>query len=869
MVAGVNAWPVDAASYFGAGDECQLVSHLPLAERLFLSLRQQDRFPVVDILQQTPAPGADGQWVLLARNHDELTLAVATDEERDYMNREYATLPAMRFGNGIARRLAPLLDNDHRRIELLFDLLLSLPGSPMIYYGDEIGMGDNVRLPGRGAVRTPMQWNGEHNGGFSRADVGETFTSIVADPVYGYQAINVERQRRSPTSLFRSLRNKIAVRRRLPAAARGGLRWLEPSNTKTLSFVRDYEGQVLLVVANLSPIVQPVELDLTNYAGRVPRDAFGGASLPAICRQSSSFTLGPYACYWLTLERMQESASRFAPVDLAPWDDVPVIEITSITEELFDQAAREALEQDVLPRYLPAQRWFGGKARLIQSVRIETWIPFSTEPSVYWAVLRVLFADEQSDQYLLPLAALPVAEASDVDRRWVVARVPALNKVIIDALADDRLLTKLLDTFGGDGRHVPDFGAIRAKPTSAFAELRGSRSTRLTPSCAAPSSSNTIVTYGRRFLMKVFRRLQPGVNPDVEIGTFLTEHAGFEATPRVAGTLEYHPAAGTPTTIALLQEWVLNQGDGWRHALGELEHYYQRVLARIGTPDIVRPDPRPIVKLAEAVIPPTVLECIGSYYLAAELLGRRTAEMHAALSESNGESDFTPEPLTKDDLSNLRTRIVAEREHAVAGLRQSLDRLGPSDAEIARRVFEVDGASLVVDRAALQQMDSVMKIRCHGDYHLGQVLRSQNDFLIIDFEGEPTRSLAERRRKESALKDVAGMLRSFHYAAYAALYSFTKDRPAERDRLAPWADVWTQWVAAAFLRAYRLETRGRSFIPGDAQTFAALLDAFTLEKAFYEVTYELNNRPDWVRIPLGGISQLLDVAEFAKEHQHD
>jgi maltose alpha-D-glucosyltransferase/alpha-amylase len=868
--AGVNAWPVEAAAYFGAGDECELVPNLPLAQRLFLAVRQEDRHPVLDLLRQTPAPPAGCQWLLLLRNHDELTLSLATDEERDYLYREYAADPRMRLHAGIRRRLAPLADNSRRRLELLFGLLFALPGAPKLYYGDEIGMGDNVYLGGRDGVRTPMQWSGDRNAGFSAADFARLYAPPVMDPVYGYPAVNVDAQLRDPSSLFHWLRRLIGLRKTLPTLARGSLEILEPANGKVLAFVRRHGDDVILVVANLARTTEPVELDLSAFAGLVPVELSGRTAFPRVGNGPYFLPLGPHACHWFGLQKEAEDvAARLVPVATEEVAVVPALELKGGWETVLAQPTRRELERNVLPGFLRAQRWFGGKARRVAGVRVEDWGDFPSGPGrTFLTLLAVAFEDGTRQRYFLSLGvtAGPAAvRLYEGQRPWVLARLsgPGGAAVLHDALADDATCTALLDAIGSGREFALRGGRVRANPTAAFDALRGAADYRLPVVRGPGTSSNSLVFYGRRLLLKLFRRLEVGVNPDFEVGRFLTEESPFERTPRVAGGLEYHRPDGPPVTLAILQALVANQGDGWSHAIDELGRYFERASGRMYGPDPVTPDPRPLPELAGTVPPPAALETIGTYLHAAGTLGRRTAELHLALAADNRDPAFAPEPLASADISALDQDTREQGRRALAALRDNRDRLPPGVVPSADR-FLREGPAVLDTLGRDHAVPDAAKIRCHGDYHLGQVLRVGNDYVILDFEGEPTRPVEERRAKQSPLKDVAGMLRSYHYAAYAGLFAFTQNAPGDFARLEPWAELWQQWVSAAFLREYRAAADRAAFLPSDPGAFAALLDAFMLDKAFYELAYELNNRPDWVRIPLSGILTLLDEGAATK-----
>lgn len=302
LLAEANQWPSESSEYFGQGDECHMAFHFPLMPRMLMALRKEDARPIVDVLQETPAIPVNCQWALFLRNHDELTLEMVSDEERDYMYNEYAADPQMRFNRGIRRRLAPLLNNSRRKNELLTSLLLSLPGTPVIYYGDEIGMGDNVFLGDRDGVRTPMQWNGDRNAGFSRADAARLYSPLIVDPVYGYQAINVEAQERDPSSLIYWLKRVIAVRRRFRAFGEGECVFLDTQSKSVLAFVRQWNTETLLIVANVSQFAVPAAVDLSRFVDRDLVDVFGGAEFPRIGKKPYQLTLGPYAFYWFEIK---------------------------------------------------------------------------------------------------------------------------------------------------------------------------------------------------------------------------------------------------------------------------------------------------------------------------------------------------------------------------------------------------------------------------------------------------------------------------------------------------------------------------------------------------------------------------------------
>ena len=851
-----NQWPADVRPYFGDGDECHMAFHFPLMPRIFMALRLEDRHPITEIMAQTPQIPDTCQWALFLRNHDELTLEMVTDEERDYMYLAYSADPRTRINVGIRQRLAPLMDNNRRRIELLNSLLLSFPGTPIVYYGDEIGMGDNTYLGDRNAVRTPMQWSADRNAGFSRATPAKLYSPVIMDPVYGYDALNVEAQQSDPSSLLNWMRNLIGVRKLFRVFGRGSVEFLHPSNRKVLVYIRRDTDEHVLCVANLSRFAQPVELDLSALAGMTPVEMLGYVEFPKIGRAPYGLTLGPYGFYWFELQGAPvpiEISSAAAP------EEAIVLQSHGQWNDILKGRNASLLESAVLPGFLPKQRWFGGKARRINRVEIRDWTPLRDADAAV-AVVDVSYESGSPETYLLPLAIVAGAELDRIRESAASgmlcnAVTPAGSGALIDATLDDTACQALL-TVIDRGAEVPmTTGTIRGLRGSAFDDLRGPQRQVLPVSRGSAEQSNTSVRYGDRLILKFFRRLQPEPNPDFELSRFLSERKGFTKTPRFAGGLEYSGDWGT-TTLGLLQAVVTNQGDGWQWTLEELERYYERCVSRTPVADDGARQ-RSILAMAGSEPPPIAHEAIGLYLGAAALLGKTTAEMHQVLAAEAGDPAFTPEPLTREDLATLVAGVGDDARAIFDELTRNLARL-PADV--------VDEAALAVGRRRevtrrlerLKAADPVaLKTRIHGDYHLGQILRVENDFTILDFEGEPTRPIAQRRAKHSPLKDVAGMIRSFSYAAHAALLSFTTRRPDDLRRLDPWVALWEQWTAAVFLKSYRQATANSAFGPAAPTVFEALLEIYVLEKAIYELRYELNNRPSWVRIPVRGILTLL------------
>jgi len=875
LLAEANQWPEDAIAYFGDGNECHMAYHFPLMPRLFMAIRMEDRFPIIDILAQTPSIPETCQWALFLRNHDELTLEMVTDEDRDYMYRVYAQDPHARINLGIRRRLAPLLGNHRRRVELMNGLLFSIPGTPLVYYGDEIGMGDNIYLGDRNAVRTPMQWSADRNAGFSRANPQQLYLPVVIDSEYHYETVNVAAQQGNPHSLLWWMKRLIALRKRYKCFGQGTLEMLAPDNRKILAFLRRYGDERVLVVANLSRFVQPVELNLAEFRGMMPIEMFGRIEFPPIGDLPYFLTLGPHAFYWFSLEPQRAVGAAGATATGPEAAETPLAEVAVVGAQgwpgVFEGAARSALE-DALAGYLRGRRWFGGKARRVRSVLVREAIriPYGDADAAYLTLVQVQYAEGDPDVYALPLTFASGDRAQQLRRDASNAIVAHLR--LAGAGADGVLYDAFLETAFCAGL----LGAIvrRYRARGAAGELAGVVTPALRrvvgpppvpdPAPVKAEQSNTSVIFGDRCILKLFRRLEPGAHPDLEIGRFLTERAAFPHTPTVAGAIEYRPPHGEPVTLAILQQFVPNEGDAWTYTLDALDRYCERALAEQaeGAGDDDPAVEEPVLALAARPLPEAVYEWVGEYAQRAELLGQRTAEMHRALASDLTDPAFAPEPMTPAHQRSLYQAARALTRQTLPVLRKLLRSL-PDDARApAERVLDAEDELIRRFQAVLDGKITGMRIRVHGDYHLGQVLYTGKDFVIIDFEGEPARTLTQRRIKRPAMRDVAGMLRSFHYAAHTALRAQTeRGTISQHPAAAPFLDArlkrWRCWVCAAFLRGYLTAAGDAPFLPRTREEMQVLLDAHLLEKAVYELGYELNNRPDWVRIPVEGILEML------------
>ncbi len=863
ILAEANQWPEDAAAYFGdgRGDECHTAFHFPLMPRLFMATRMGSRFPIVDVLSQTPKIPADCQWLLFLRNHDELTLEMVSDEERDYMYRAYAHDARMRVNLGIRRRLAPLLHNDRRLLELMNGLLFSLPGTPVLYYGDEIGMGDNIYLGDRNGVRTPMQWSPDRNAGFSRANPQSLYLPIVIDPEYHYEAVNVEAQQANPHSLLWHMKRLIALRRQMRVLGRGEMTFLYPENPRVLAFVRSYEGEQVLVVANLSHLAQTADLDLTAYHHLRPVEMFGHTPFPPITEEPYRLSLGPYGFFWFRLEAPTSSG---VPEVMAAPDPIVIADEGDWTA-LEEPWVRERIE-GFLPSYLPTQRWFRGKGLTIESVRWFANVPVGSDAtSPRLAFIRVHFSDAEPQTYLLPLgfasAAPPTTLGQAPPSHAVAAFRPtpdATERLLYDVAQEAEFARRLIVRIGRSRRRREKDGDLVALRTASFHTEEEASIEALPVHPLKGEQSNTSVKVGDRYVLKLFRQVEAGPNPETELGRFLLRHGHAPIAP-LAGHVELRTARGEVFTLASLHQFVPNEGDAWGLTLDHLRSYFDRARAHFSG-DRHPPEDTRRLDLAAPEPPPLAAELVGSYLDMVHRLGQRTAEFHGALASESFDPAFAPEPFDQMYVRSVYQTMQTQRQQVFGRLRASRDRVPEPTRPLVDQVLGAEGEIDRRFRGLLERRYSGQRIRIHGDYHLGQVLWTGKDFVIIDLEGEPLRPVTERRLKRSALRDVAGMLRSFDYAARTALYDIplaSGTSAAHSEELQVLADLWVAWTSASFLRGYRTMTGTSAFLPKDPEEYRRLLRTYVLEKAVYEIGYELTNRPTWLRVPLRGVVHLL------------
>src|SRR5712671_5743671 len=789
LLAEANQWPEDVSAYFGDGDECHMAYHFPLMPRIYMAIAREDRFPVTDILRQTPDIPANCQWALFLRNHDELTLEMVTDVERDYLWRTYAT--------------------DPRKIELMTSLLFSLPGTPIIYYGDEIGMGDNIYVGDRNGVRTPMQWTPDRNGGFSRCDPARLY------------------------SLLSWTKRMIVVRKSSKVFGYGTLTFLRPSNRAVIVYVREYEGEVLLCVANMSRSAQAAEIDLSPWRGRSPQETIGHSEFPPIRDQPYLITLAPYGFLWL---RLCESAEpRAALPTLVP--EFETLVLARGKSAMAQQRTRTVFERDVLPAFLGRSRWFGDKGGAHITARLKAMIPLGDPDDALELAIVEAKGRRETAEYVVPLGVrwTRFERERENPRALAAARQGAREGTVLDVAAEEDFISLLLDKVRKSEDIAADGRRLEFRPGGRLAPEERDADTRVR--AIDTEQSNTTALVGNKYVVKLFRRAQPGINPEIEIGRFLTDVVGFNHSPPLIGTVEL-VEEDRRSALAVVHGFVENQGEAWTVTSAYLDRFVeeQRLLAS--------GDPAESSELT-------------AYQRVMELIALRLGEMQIALASRDDVPDFAPEPITAQDTSTWIRQAVRRAERVQEGLKARHDSLPEGDQAMVEALLESIPDLEARLRELLPDPGKGRKIRHHGDFHLGQVLIVKDDVSIIDFEGEPRRSVADRRKKAPAARDVAGLLRSIDYSTTAALERALKSAPDEHGKIARALDIWRERSTATFVDTYRTTVADRLIWPSNARRAERVLDFFLLEKAFYEIGYELAHRPEWLRVPLAGILKIL------------
>ena len=834
LLAEVNQWPEDVKEYFGDGDECHMAFHFPLMPRMYMAIAREDSFPITDILRQTP-PIADAcQWAIFLRNHDELSLEMVTDSERQYLWQAYASDRRARINLGIRRRLAPLLEGDRRRVELMNSLLLSMPGSPVIYYGDEIGMGDNIHLGDRNGVRTPMQWSPDRNGGFSRVDPAELSLPTAMDPLYGYQAVNVEAQRRDQHSILNWTRRMLTVRRSHPAFGRGTLTLLSPKNRKVLAYIREYDGDTVLCVVNLAHSLEAVELDLSHFSGRVPVELSAGSQFPPIGELTYLLTVPPFGFYWFALATANDQPTWHTPAPEPLPEFVTMIIRGSLAKALVSPAAK-LVEDEALPQYIAKRRWFSLKDQPIKAARVTHLVNIGDDADEILLTVAEVKTTGATTHWLLPLAVLwedqPSAALANM---LAVARVRRGSRVglLTDAFALPSFAHRFLSCLASGKEFTSDDGVLRFQPTEAGRDQLD-ESLKAEVNLLAAEQSNSLLTIGDVAMLKMYRRISAGKHPETEMNHYLTSQ-GFAHAPALLGDVVHVAADGAQATLAIALQFVRNEGDAWSWMVDHLT----RALDAEAPAEPVAGSRADLLADCDAI---------------AGAIGRRLGEMHAILARETTNSAFSPKTADDGDATGWAKKTEQRLQKAVEAIAGVQTWQREQDRERAQELVSRQTSTAAAVRALGESGRGMLMTRIHGDFHLGQVLVASGDVHIIDFEGEPATPITERRAKTSPLRDVAGLLRSIDYVGATlidrrAIRAVPVDE-AQRDQL---IDRFRAGASTSFLRAY-----WEAGASSNGAAARALLDLFLIEKAAYEITYEVANRPTWIGVPLAGMARLV------------
>jgi maltose alpha-D-glucosyltransferase / alpha-amylase len=861
LLAEANMWPEDSASYFGSGDECHMNYHFPVMPRMFMSLQMEDQYPITDIFAQTPEIPETCQWAIFLRNHDELTLEMVTDEERDYMYKVYAKDPKARINLGIRHRLAPLMENNRRKIELMNSLLFALPGTPVIYYGDEIGMGDNFYLGDRDGVRTPMQWSPDRNAGFSDTNPQKLYLPVILDPEYHYETVNVETQRRNTSSLFWYMKSMISIRKKYKAFSRGSLRFINQDNPKVLAFTRTYQDETILVVVNFSKFSQAAEIDMEDYAGSTPMEVISRNQFPAIKEDTPYFfTLSPHSFYWFTLQAHKpelKDKGTLPSLVLNQWDEV------------LDKTHVELLEQNLLRAYLPETKWLSSGGRMIYSVRIQEaeLLKFSNQ-AVAMLLLEVNYESRLPENYQLPIAFINTANAGKLISEFpqaLIAECQVGNEPgwLCDAyfLPDfqqelfRQLLASRADTNSGQRL---TFNAATSLQGVAKDDLP------LKSKIHACSDALTCIAYNNQYLLKIYRKVDKVVNPDVEITRYLCDETDFNHTPCYLGAIEWKLEKDV-IVLAMVETMIDYHGNGHGYMLERFNNYIERILAakiHLEAPEVLTgslTEPADFDQLPESL--QTLLGARTAEE--AKLIGKRVAQLHLALNGPRSAA-FSPEPFSLHYQRSLFSSMLTLVREAFDNKERTLRRL-PEDVRKQLESLPVNKEEVLESfrRIYAKKLD-MLKIRIHGNLQLDKVLLTGTDIAVHDFLGNPATSFSERRLKRSALRDVAAMIRSIHNVAFEGLYQNNLIQKEEQQQFVPFATSWAHYVAGFFMKAYMEEVEGSGLLPSGKEDLKLAVHFYLLRKSLHDFNHALNNRPQSAIAPLRLIKSIIESEQPAK-----
>lgn len=855
LLAEANMWPEDSASYFGAGDECHMNYHFPIMPRMFMAVNMENRYPIIDIIDQTPPIPETCQWATFLRNHDELTLEMVTEEERDYMYKVYSKDPLARINLGIRKRLAPLLDNDRRKIELLNVLLFSLPGTPVIYYGDEIGMGDNHYLGDRDGVRTPMQWHPGRNAGFSHANPQKLYLPLIIDPEYRYENINVEDQLKNTNSLLWWMRRLIKMRKRFKAFGRGDIRFLKPENPKILAFVRTFKQEQILVMVNLSRHAQSAMIELQELKDLIPMEVFSQNEFPKIGNKPYLFTFSPYGYFWFQLKK------EIAEQQVTPVNFKDVLHLKKWTD-LSDISHQETLENKILPPYLNLRSWFNKHRRKIENIQIFDFIPVISKKHDFQGValiIQVNYYEGLYEKYRLAIGFTEGKEEMQLIENHPECIISSITfkgvkGILFDASYSKKYRRTMLSRFRHSREITTDEARINFDITpelkNHLEDIRLDTNNRLLES----KHRHVVIQYNHKFIIKMYRKIDRGTDRDVELSKYLYEQ-GFTNVPKYLGKIEYSKIEDIKRTLAIVQEYIPVFSDAWTLMTDGLNMYYEKVNMIGGkfmlpgiTGNLWKPK-----KFNQ--FPIATQQLMGGAHIEhIRLLAQRVAEMHLTLGVNVTDDNFMPEEFSLHYQRSLFSSYKSLVRGAFDLLEKHKDQFQKNHQEeiitlLSKKEVLLDKMHRIYDH----KIDAT-KIRPHGDLSLTSIMFRDGDFIITNFEGDFSFSLTNRKLRKCALVDVSSMLISFHYAAYAALYT---NEPSGL-----LAEHWFHHISQIFLYSYINSTKEAPFIPLNSD-FNMLLETFMIEKYLAETIKELKKKDKrQAIIPVRGVAKFLGTTIF-------
>ena len=853
LLAEANQWPEDAVAYFGEGDECQMAFHFPLMPRIYMSIQMEDRFPIIDILEQTPEIPENCQWAMFLRNHDELTLEMVTDEERDYMYRFFAKDNRAKLNLGIRRRLAPLIENNRSKIKLMNILLFSFPGTPIIYYGDEIGMGDNFYLGDRNGVRTPMQWSPDRNAGFSDTNPQKLYLPVIIDPEYHYEAINVEVQQSNPSSFFWWMKTAISIRKNYKAFGRGTIEFLSPSNPKILAFFRKLDEEIILVVANLSRFPQYVELDLTGFAGSTPMEMFSRNNFPVVKDSPYVLTLNSYDFFWFNLTPKTElELTRESR-------NIPEFESAENFNQIYNEQHIPLLK--AISDHIYTSDWYEDRDKKYNGIEIldKVEIP-ETYGKDFLLIIKIDYIDDIPHYYLLPVGVCSGEEADEIklnEPEAVIAKIKNKDAIVYEGIYSSKFNAALAGLISRNRRIEGKSGTFNidlAKDQKDIFE-KAAEQIRLLSNDARYIN----LIYDEKLHLKLYRKLEEGINPGVEASEKINLYSGFKSIPSYIGKLNYNVGNSVRFSLGLIEEYAYNQGRLWNYMFDSVRQYIDNVNSlqktsaeELHTAFILSLDLNNLRDFA------FIHHLVGNnFYEMMALLGERVGEMHLALNSIMDDASFVPEKFTGFHQRSIFQSLRSLIRNTFRELRTKIHSLPEENKEEAFHLFDKEVTLMNYAGKILDQKISAKKIRIHGDLELKQILFTGKDYSIINFEGPESVYISERKLKKSALRDVASLVWSLYSAAFSALYEYKLSEP-EVSHLEPFVERWWMFMSGTMLQKYSETVKYSDVLPENYDHTELLLRIFILEKLFIELRSRLSENGD-LEIPIKGIKSFIEI----------